>query len=392
MPPPAPRCYELLVKQACDQLHIPCIPSRLSIITKNHNGRPACHYCGQCGRSCATGSNFSSPTVLLPPALKTGNLEIRTDAMCRVVLTDDAGRATGVSYVDRKTRQEVEARAKVVVLCASACESARILLNSRSNRAPNGLANSSGLVGKYLMDTVGVSVGGFFPALMDRAPHNEDGVGGMHVYMPWWNYQKKMPFPRGYHIEVWGGRGMPGAGIFSGAHRIVGGGYGTDLKKKYRQIYGAFVGFSGRGEMIPNDDCYCEIDPEVVDQWGIPVLRFHWKWAEAEILQARHMQETFWELIEAMGGQVWRPELPLKEWGIKKGGEIIHEVGTTAMGSDPKESVLNQFCQSWDVKNLFVTDGACFASNADKNPTLSIMAVAWRASDYIADEMKKGNL
>ena len=392
LPPPAPRCYELLVKQACDTLHIPCVPSRLSIITQNHNGRPACHYCGQCGRSCATGSNFSSPTVLLPPALKTGNLEIRTDAMCREVLTDNEGKATGVSYVDRKTRQEVQARARVVVLCASACESARLLLNSRSSRFPNGLANSSGLVGKYLMDTVGVSVGGFFPALMDRPAHNEDGVGGMHLYMPWWNYQKKMPFPRGYHIEVWGGRGMPGAGIFSGAHRVVGGGYGTDLKKKYRQLYGAFVGFSGRGEMIPNDDCYCEIDPEVVDQWGIPVLRFHWKWAEAEILQARHMQETFWELIETMGGQVWRPELPLKDWGIKKGGEIIHEVGTTAMGADPKASVLNQFCQAWDVKNLFVTDGGCFASNADKNPTLSIMAVAWRASDYIADEMKKRSL
>jgi choline dehydrogenase-like flavoprotein len=392
MPPPAPRCYELLVKQACDQLHIPCIPSRLSIITRNHNGRPACHYCGQCGRSCATGSNFSSPTVLLPPALKTGNLEIRTDAMCREVLTDDEGQATGVSYVDRRTRQEVLAKARIVVLCASACESARLLLNSRSRRFPNGLANSSGLVGRYLMDTVGVSVGGFFPALMDRPAHNEDGVGGMHVYMPWWNYQKKMPFPRGYHIEVWGGRGMPESGIFSGAHRIIGGGYGTELKKKYRQLYGAFVGFSGRGEMIPNDDCYCEIDPEVVDQWGIPVLRFHWKWAEAEILQARHMQETFWGIIEAMGGQVWRPELPLKEWGIKKGGEIIHEVGTTAMGDDPKASVLNQFCQSWDVKNLFVTDGGCFASNADKNPTLSIMAIAWRASDYIADQMKKGSL
>jgi len=389
MPPPAPRCYELLVKQACDTLHIPCIPSRLSIITQSHNGRPACHYCGQCGRSCATGSNCSSPTVLLPPALKTGNLEIRTDAMCREVLTDGEGKATGVSYVDRKTRQEVQAKARVVILCASACESARLLLNSRSGRFPNGLANSSGLVGKYLMDTVGVSVGGFFPALMDRPAHNEDGVGGMHLYMPWWNYQKKMPFPRGYHIEVWGGRGMPGAGIFSGAHRIMGGGYGTDVKKKYRQRYGAFVGFSGRGEMIPNDDCYCEIDPDVVDQWGIPVLRFHWKWAEAEILQARHMQETFWELIETMGGQVWRPELPLKDWGIKKGGEIIHEVGTTAMGDDPKKSVLNQFCQSWDVKNLFVTDGGCFASNADKNPTLSIMAVAWRASEYIADQVKR---
>src|SRR5207249_7617021 len=181
MPPPAPRCYELLVKQACDQLHIPCIPSRLSIITKNHNGRPACHYCGQCGRSCATGSNFSSPTVLLPPALKTGKLEIRTGAMAREVLVDREGRATGVSYIDKKTRKEVQVRGKVVVLAASACESARLLLNSKSPRHPNGLANSSGLVGKYLMDTVGADGSdGFLPMLMDLPAHNCDGVGGMH--------------------------------------------------------------------------------------------------------------------------------------------------------------------------------------------------------------------
>jgi choline dehydrogenase-like flavoprotein len=392
MPPPPPRCYELYMKKAMDKLAIPLIPSRLSIITKNHNGRPACHYCGQCGRSCATGSNFSSPTVLLPPALKTGNLEIRTDAMVREVTVDDTGKATGVIYVNRLTRDHVEAKGKVVVLAASGCETTRILLNSKSRRFPNGLANSSGVVGQSLMDTVGVSVSGFVPALMDLPAHNEDGVGGMHVYSPWWNYQKKMPFPRGYHIEPGGGRDMPGAGIFRGAHRYTGGGYGVELKDKYRKLYGAFVGFAGRGEMIPNDDCYCEIDPDVVDQWGIPVLRFHWKWAEAELLQARHMQETFREIIDAMGGQVIEnPELK-KDYGIKKGGEIIHEVGSARMGDDAKTSACNQFCQTWDHKNLFLTDGASFASNADKNPTLSIMAIAWRATEYMAAEAKKGNL
>ncbi len=291
MPPPKPRCYELMIKQACDKLAIPCIPSRLSIITKDHNGRAACHYCGQCGRSCATASNFSSPTVLLPPAKATGNLEIRTDAMCREVLTNTEGLATGVSYVDRLTRKEIQVRAKIVVLCASACESARLLLNSKSSRFPNGLANSSGTVGKYLMDTVGTSMSGFIPKLMDLPPHNEDGVGGMHLYVPWWNYQKKMDFPRGYHIEIGGGQDLPGTGIFRNAHRFIGGGYGAELKKKYRKLYGAFVEFAGRGEMIPNDNCWCEIDPNVVDQWGIPVLRFHWKWADHEILQAKRSHD-----------------------------------------------------------------------------------------------------
>ena len=393
MPPPKPRCYELMIKQACDKLAIPCIPARLSIITKDHNGRAACHYCGQCGRSCATASNFSSPTVLLPPAKATGNLEIRTDAMCREVLTNTEGLATGVSYVDRLTRKEIQVRAKIVVLCASACESARLLLNSKSSRFPNGLANSSGTVGKYLMDTVGASMSGFIPKLMDLPPHNEDGVGGMHLYVPWWNYQKKMDFPRGYHIEIGGGRrDPPGTGIFRNAHRFIGGGYGAELKKKYRKLYGAFVEFAGRGEMIPNDNCWCEIDPNVVDQWGIPVLRFHWKWADHEILQAKHMRETFREIIHTMGGQPVEAPASLKDYGIRKGGEIIHEVGTTRMGDDPTTSVLNQHCQAWDVKNLFVTDGGCFVSNADKNPTLSIMAVAWWAAEYIADQVKKGSL
>jgi choline dehydrogenase-like flavoprotein len=392
MPPPAPRCYELYIKKTTDKLGIPLIPSRLSIITRNHNGRPACHYCGQCGRSCATGSNFSSPTVLLPPALKTGNLEILTDAMVREVTVDDTGKATGVLYVNRLNRDHVEAKAKIVVLAASGCETTRILLNSKSRRFPNGLANSSGVVGKSLMDTVGVSVSGFVPSMMDLPAHNEDGIGGMHLYAPWWNYQKKMPFPRGYHIEIGGGRDLPGAGIFRGAHRLIGGGYGADLKQRYRKLYGASVYFAGRGEMIPNDDCWCEIDPDVVDQWGIPVLRFHWKWAEAELLQAKHMQETFREIIETMGGQVLGPREIPEDYGIKKGGEIIHEVGSARMGDDPKTSACNQFCQTWDHKNLFLTDGASFASNADKNPTLSIMAIAWRATEYMAAEAKKGNL
>jgi choline dehydrogenase-like flavoprotein len=391
-PPPKPRCTELFIQRACQKLNIPCVSSRLSIITKSINGRPACHYCGQCGRGCAVGANFSSPTVLIPPAMDTHNLEVITDAMCREVLTDNEGRATAVSYIDRKTRQEVQVRGKVIVLCASACESARLLLNSRSTRFPNGLANSSGEVGKALMDTVGSHLTGYFPELGKLPPHNDDGVGGGHLYMPWWNYQKKLDFPRGYHIEFGGSaRGMPGPGIFGGSHRHLGGGYGADLKKAYREYYGCFLGFAGRGEMIPNQDSWCEIDPDTVDQWGIPVLRFHWKANDHEILQAKHMQETFKEIIETAGGQVMGGVTP-PNYGIAAGGEIIHEVGTARMGSDPRTSVLNQYCQAHDVPNLFVTDGACFASNADKNPTLSIMAIAWRASEYIAEKVKRKEL
>ena len=393
-PAPKPRCYELMVKQASDKLKVTCIPARLSIITQPLNGRPPCHYCGQCNRGCAVNANFSSTNVLLLPALKTGKLTIVSDAMAREVTTDRAGLATGVSYIDKKTMKDEHVQARVVVLAASACESARLLLNSKSSRFPEGLANSSGVVGKYLTDTTGTDVAGFIPKMVDHVPHNEDGVGGGHVYMPWWLDNRKLDFPRGYHIEVWGGLGAPSYGFMGGIHRYpTGGGYGASLKNDYRRYYGATVGFSGRGEMIPNSDSYCEIDPDVVDRFGIPVLRFHWKWSDHEYNQVKHMQETFRALIAEMGGEVFSP-MPTKEqgYGIAPGGRIIHELGVTRMGKNPKTSALNANCQAHDVKNLFVADGGPFVSQADKNPTWTILALAMRTGEYIADQRKKGAL
>jgi choline dehydrogenase-like flavoprotein len=393
MPPPAPRAHELLVKKACDELSVTCIPSRIAILTKPHNGRAACHYCSQCGRGCSTYSMFTTPTVLLPPALKTGRLDLRTGAMVREVTTDDNGRCTGVTYVDTATGRYRHVRAKVVVLAASACESARILLNSRSSRFPNGLANGSGAVGRYLTDTTGSRMAAHVPALESRPAYNEDGTGNMHLYMPWWGDNRKLDFPRGYHIEFGGGRGMPGYGFGGGIHRLNGGGYGKALKDDYRRYYGSIVSFAGRGEMIPNDDSFCDIDPKVVDRWGIPVLRFHWKWSEHEILQVKHQHETFQAIIEKIGGRAVFPVPGRDEdHGITKGGEIIHEVGTTRMGTSPRTSVLNEWCQAHEVKNLFVADGGPFVTNAHKNCTWTILALAWRTAEHIAEERKKGNL
>jgi choline dehydrogenase-like flavoprotein len=393
-PAPKPRCYELLVKKASDKLGVTCIPARLSVITKAHRGRPACHYCGQCNRGCAVNANFSSPEVLLRPALATGRLRLLTNAMAREVTVGSDGLATGVAYIDKATGEDRHVRASIVVVAASACESARILLNSKSSSFPQGLANSSGVVGKYLTDTTGTDVAGFIPAMVDHVPHNEDGVGGGHVYMPWWLDNKKLDFPRGYHIEVWGGLGQPSYGFMGGIQRYPGaGGYGKKLKEDYRRFYGATIGFSGRGEQIPNDDCYCDIDPSVVDQWGIPVLRFHWKWTDYEYNQVKHMQETFRALIAEMGGQVFSP-MPTREngYGIAPGGRIIHELGCVRMGSDPKRSALNAWSQAHDCKNLFVTDGGSFVSQCDKNPTWTILALAWRTSDYITEQRKQGVL
>jgi choline dehydrogenase-like flavoprotein len=401
-PPPKPRCYELLVKQAADRLNITCYPIRLSILTQPLNGRPACHYCGECGRGCATHSNFSSPSVLLPPALKTGRLTVQTNAMAREVTTNEAGLATGVTYVDKKTGRENHVGARIVVLAASACESARILLNSRSPRSPHGLANGNGMVGKYLTDTTGTSMGAFIPKLMDNVPHNEDGAGFAHLYMPWWLDNKKVDFPRGYHIEFGGGRRMPTYGFLGGIHQLAAldssrppdaKGYGKSLKDDYRRYYGATLYFAGRGEMVPNDDTYCEIDPEVVDRWGIPVLRFHFKWTDHEYKQVKHMHETFRAIVAEMGGTPLGPMPPAEEgYGIEPGGRIIHELGCVRMGNDPQTSVLNSNCQAHEVKNLFVTDGGPFVSQADKNPTWTILALAMRTSRYIAEQRKAGSV
>lgn len=403
LPPPRPRCYELLIKQAADKLRITCIPSRLSILTRPHNGRPACHYCGQCGRGCAIHANFSSPSVLLPPALATGRLELVTNAMAREVTVDAAGLADGVAYIDKTTGRENHVRARIVVLAASACETARVLLNSKSSRFPHGLANSSGVVGHYLTDTTGTDVRGFIPRMMSGVPHNEDGTGGAHLYMPWWLDNRKLDFPRGYHIEIGGGRDMPSFGILNEVYTytgedlsgtpIAGGGYGKQLKDDYRRFYGATVSFSGRGEMVPNADTYCDIDPVVVDQWGIPVLRFHFKWTDHEYKQVKHMQDTFRALIHEMGGTPLTPMPTQQEgYGIKTGGRIIHELGVTRMGDDPQSSVLNRNCQAHDVKNLFVADGGPFVSQADKNPTWTILALSMRTSEYIAAQRKRGHL
>src|SRR5580693_7747626 len=393
LPPPKPRCTDLIVKKACDKIGIICIPSRLALLTRSVNGRLACRYCGQCSRGCVTASNFSSSQVMIPPAMKTGKLTMITGAMAREVLLGMDGKAEGVSYIDKATRTENRVNARAVVLAASACESARLLLNSKSAQFPNGLANSSGAVGRYLTDSVGSDGWGIIPQLEKMPPHNHDGVGGMHMYIPWWKFDRKNDFPRGYHIEFGGGREMPGVGEFDDLlHEEEG--YGASLKKRARESYGTGIGMAGRGEMIPNPDTFCEIDPNVVDKWGIPVLRFHFKWSEYEVRQAKDMQETFRAVIEAAGGE-YKTKTPISgpsPFGIAEGGKIIHEVGTARMGADPKSSALNGFCQAHDVKNVFVMDGAPLVTNPDKNPTLTIMALAWRSSEYLLDEAKKGNL
>jgi choline dehydrogenase-like flavoprotein len=405
LPPPKPRLHELFIKKGAQTAGVTVIPSRLSILTKKINDeRGACFYCNQCNRGCQVYADFSSSSVLVNPALKTGNVDVVANAMAREVITGPDGLAKAVSYVSKDDMQEYQVNGRVVILAASACESARLMLNSKSAQHPNGLGNSSNVVGKYLHDSTGAAMGGILPQLYGRKRYNEDGVGGMHIYSPWWLDNKKLDFPRGYHIEYWGGMGMPSYGFGWGIEHSNGktpvngkkkeaGGYGASLKEDYRYFYGAGVGMAGRGEAIALAENYCEIDPNVVDKYGIPVLRFHYKWSDHEIKQAKHMKETFQEIMHSMGAIItWGDDGPENNYGLEAPGRIIHEAGTVRMGDDRRTSALNKWNQAHDCKNLFVVDGGAFVSQADKNITWTIMALSMRASEYVVEELKKQNI
>jgi choline dehydrogenase-like flavoprotein len=408
LPPPKPRLNELYIVKGAQKAGVKIIPGRGSVLTEalpGNKDRGACFFCGQCGRSCKVYGDFSASSCLVIPAIKTGNLKVITNAMVREVITNAEGLAVGVSYINKEDLQEYQVNAKTVILGASAGESARILLNSKSAQHPGGLANSSGVVGRYLHDSTGSSAGGFLPELMDRKRYNEDGVGSVHIYSPWWLDNKKLDFPRGYHIEYGGGLHMPSYGFSGGIQNMNGvvpgrdgkkkeaGGYGASLKDDYRRFYGTQFGMAGRGTAIARYDNYCEIDPNVVDKYGIPVLRFHYKWAPDEIKQAKHMQETFQEIMHNMGGAIYGgPQGPETNYGLEAPGKIIHEVGTIRMGNDPKKSALNKWCQAHDCNNLFVVDAAPFVQQGDKNATWTILALSMRTAEYIIQERKKLNV
>ena len=443
--PGAFKPHEHLIYKSAEKLGIKATSSRQAVITSPLNGRPGCVYCGQCGRGCVFTSNYASSYVQIMPAMQTGRVTLLTNAMARELITDASGKVTAVSYIDKTTGQERQVLCRTVVLSAASCESARLLLNSKSSRHPNGLANSSGAVGKYLTDTVGFGLSGTVPYMRGTPPiFNSNGYGS-HIYIPWWGMDRgdKLDFPLGYHVECGGGGlGMPNLG-FGQAAINEREGYGLAMKQAIKDGYGMGMGisFTGRGSMVPNNDSYCEIDPDVKDKWGTPVLRFHWKWSDHELNQARHMRESFRALIETMGGTVnapgagrggaaggrgagaagrgggaagaagagapapaatgqapglqaaAAPQAPADDRPqLGAGGGIIHEVGCVRMSADPREGVVNRFCQAHDVPNVFSADGGPFASHGDKNPTHTIIALAWRTAEYLAEEMRKGNV
>jgi choline dehydrogenase-like flavoprotein len=387
LPPMAMTCGERILKKSVES-KFPgrnVIIGRAAILTRNHQGRAACHYCGHCDRGCSTHSYYSSPGSTLPAAAKTGRMTLRPNAVVREIIVDpNTGKAGGVRVVNQITKQDYEEYGKVIVLCASTLESTRILLNSKSRQHPDGLGNSSGVLGRYLMDHMySISAGGVVPVLKGMEYDYSDGRAN-GIYVPRFrNIRDKHPnFIRGYGMQ---GNCSQG---YSFGHAKQTPGFGSEFKKLARENPGEVPFWLGAWcEMLPRKENGVMIDPEKVDAWGIPVLRIECAHGDNERAMAKDALETIKEMVDAAGFRtLYTSSTPAPP------GFCIHEVGTARMGVDPKSSVLNKWNQSWDVKNVFVTDGACFVSQGCQNPTLTMMAITARACDYIANEFKGGNI
>jgi choline dehydrogenase-like flavoprotein len=381
-PPMAFTCIEEHVRaKVKEKLGRTITLGRSANLTRATHGRPPCHYCGPCERGCITHSYFNSYFTTVADALQSGNCTHIPNAMVYKVLMDtERNRARGILYIDRVTRQAREVHARVVVLCAQSLESVRILFNSANRQYPNGLANSSGVLGHYLMDHItGGGAWGVFPHFPGKAsingPHRPDGIYAIR-FRNTHNGPRSKDFLRGY-----GYQGGGSAGFNWNAP-----GFGAAFKRAMLDPVTSF-GLGGFGECLGRWENYIEIDPTTVDAFGIPVLKIHMKYGENEFALVKDMAESAAEMLEAAGAQHVQPEMR-----PSNPGWAIHEVGIARMGDNPKTSVLNQFEQSHDVKNLFVMDGAGFVSSACQNPTLTIMALCVRSCDHLMGEMKKGNI
>ena len=370
------RCTEQILKRTCTPLGIPVIPTRKALLTRDYDNRPACHYCGHCMDGCDVSAIFSTPASMLPKARRTGNLTLRQNALAREILLDEQGLARGVSFIDRHTRKEEEVRARIVVVCCATIETARLLLNSRSRRYPDGLANSSGALGRYLHGHLGDSTNIYLDELAGAKPSNQDGALD-HALIP--RFQTRTPDGT-YDFQVnFAGNMFP----FQAYHVR---GYGSEFKNTVRRMQPGFLMLGGFGKAEARPENRVTVDPDRKDAFGIPIPVVHFRFSELDRSIYSALRETGQEICHRLKGTI------TETFGERPGGFASHEVGTARMGADPKTSVLNSFCQSHDVKNLFVTDGSSFTTSSEKNPTLTIMALSLRAADHIREQRRKGEL
>jgi choline dehydrogenase-like flavoprotein len=388
LPPFHPRCGEFLIKKGAEKLGIKVIPKATAVLSQSYDGRPACHYCGACNYGCDTRSRYSSLEVVFPKLQGRSNFTLRPNAAAHTVLVDpQTGNARGVTYIDTRNKQEYEAYGKAVVLAASLVESQKILLNSRNREYPRGLANSSGTLGHYLMEHVAFSdITGFLPQLAGRPTTNDDGPGTSCLYIPRYNFghKDKKKYLRGWEFDFYTGCGAgPGAGAALP-------GFGSAYKKRIKELYPAGFSMGGYGEGLAFEWNYLEIDPDgLTDRLGVPQVRFH---TNAEYDHAFAIEDEMYsqmeEILRAAGAEI----LPYKKPAPYPLGSVTHEAGGSRMGDDPRKSVLDKWNRCHDIKNVLVVDAGCFVTHPEKPITHTIMALAYRACDHLAEELRLGNV
>jgi choline dehydrogenase-like flavoprotein len=377
------RCIDFIVQKAAEKIGVPYLPDRCAQLTVPHDGHPACHYCGNCTRGCDVGAFFSPTWFTLPDAEATKRMTLIIDALVRAVIVDENGLAKGVAYVDRLARKEMEVYAKVVVLAASCVETAHIMLNSKSRYWPNGIANSSGQVGRNLVDHLyGCPGYGYLPQLFGQ-PSTPDNIADSTVaWMPRWQNLKnprEEKFIRGYSVYMGGG-----CGEFPGYYRQIEG-FGKDFKRNIRKYYPTPIGALIQAPALPSSTNYVDIDPESKDIFGIPQLRFHYQWGENELLMWEHSKKVMIDWFKAAGAEMWGADAE-----PNRPGTSLHETGVCRMGNDPKRSVTNKWGQTHDVANLYICDASIFPSPTDKTTTMPIVAFTMRNCDHMLENFKSG--
>jgi choline dehydrogenase-like flavoprotein len=375
------RCSEEIVRKACGRMGIRMIPTRKAVLTEPYDGRPACHYCGHCMEGCDVNAIFTVPNSMLPKARRTGNFTLIQNKLAREILLDREGRVRAVSVVDTVTREESEIQARIFAVCCATIESARLLLNSRSSsRFPTGVANSSGLVGRYLHGHIAGPILAYLEDLVGTRPVNNDGATD-HSYIPRFNGNRKgRDYAGGFQYNL-----QDMSFMFPHHARYLPG-FGREFKKQVRYLQPGFLSISGCGKVLARVENRVTVDPDRLDAYGIPIPVIQFRFGDNDLALYKDMRKRAYEILHEAKAKL------MVDTVQEPGGFASHEVGTARMGNDARTSVLNRFCQAHDIKNLFVVDGSCFVTFPEKNPTLTIMALAVRTARYMTEEIKRREL
>lgn len=376
LPPVPMKCSDLIVKRGAEKLGVKVIHVRKSTLSKAMFGRPACHFCGNCMAGCDVVAKYNSADCHIVPAQKTGKLEVLSNSIVREVMVSDENRVTGVRFLNRETKQEGEVRGRVVVVSCACAQSVGLLMMSKSRLYPDGLANSSGQLGKNFIPHFTGGVQCFLGEMKGKPAANDEGFLD-HAYVPSFMHNRKRDYARSFGIQF----NYQNRRAVGWAREIPG--FGKSYKQAVKDRYPAFLTFSPYGEMLPHAKTYLDLDWDKKDVHGLPMVRRNVTWSEHDWKLFREMTEWSKRILTAAGAEIL---------AVGEEPRTNHELGGCRMGSDPKTSVLNQWCQSHDVKNLFVVDGSVFPSASEKNPTHTMMALAARTAEYIAASLQKGEL